>query len=788
MNVDAIGRALLLPAADYQRDEAVLRALQPAGSFDRFFFHPQEDIITIRLPRLIPKLFDNNTDTASLEQHGTREVRMRRVSVAGEGLPAVWVIEGFLDEAVLGLLSLYLELMDSEGKWEIVQVDGEGGGGELDERGSTEGCDDPASSGRDHQVLTMKDGNKGAHLVAIALARTAAAVFQLPEDFIDQPIQVPRYKHGEFYDIHHDDGNEFDRFTRPQHREAFFSETKSPQANWASLYAAMSERSDRGRVLYEWDDDTAIRNGPGTRIATVLLYLNTPSRSDAGGRTVFPLVADSAGNQLAGRPQLNKALIFPNILNAEGQLDPRMFHFAEEITNKDAEKAVVNLWVCDRPRAMRMPQREFQCYALPKADKPAFLSRIHHPSCPADTLCEACGFPPSYSFEKLLQNADECTLDSSRSADRAMWLARMTTRRDGAAGEWVRCHGQGQGPCVRGIHSSCLALRTGPPSGDEWRCSRCRGRDTKPEREQQGGEPAMPKASTRPPHRPPNGPPRGPLPQKRIHEMLGSKQEREAGEERPGEREWLMREIEAKGRELQAVTISALQGNRGHRPVRVNIPAFSQAASQSKDVHGLRSTLKHIQKNIISFMPPPVAPPLCPSPMSPPSPPQPPQRPAKKRRGLKLLDGDGNVVAPKQPAHGDDAASSPEAEQQPEVPAAAAPPGAARPAIDVIDLESPAGGDGLNPPTPSPHPKAAAAPAKAAVETSTAGAAPLPHQSTGVLAASHGVREAGSQAGAAGGGAVRRGGGVIEGGQTVKREQGNGKTMQDAINLDLDDD
>ena len=153
-----------------------------------------------------------------------------------------------------------------------------------------------------HRTSTFVSFQKQQDRVISAIEQRAATLLGCwsPVARIE-PLQLVRYRPGQFFGVHHDLGD------------------------W---------HADSGHVTLPPKSLLVKR-----RVATVFCYLNTLPSSEAGGETHFPLA-----NELSIRPKEGRAVLFSNI-RATGQPDPRTIHAGNRVT--EGTKYGLNIWICE---------------------------------------------------------------------------------------------------------------------------------------------------------------------------------------------------------------------------------------------------------------------------------------------------------------------------------------------------------------------------------------------------------------------------------------------------------
>ena len=118
-----------------------------------------------------------------------------------------------------------------------------------------------------------------------------------------EPLQIVRYKPGQFFDMHHD----------------------------------MADINANGDVVLPPKRYEAKR-----RLVTLFVYLNTLS-DEQGGCTYFPNC-----NNLRIRPQRGRLVIWSNV-TANGQPDARTIHAGEPVIQSPTgfAKYGLNIWICE---------------------------------------------------------------------------------------------------------------------------------------------------------------------------------------------------------------------------------------------------------------------------------------------------------------------------------------------------------------------------------------------------------------------------------------------------------
>jgi len=146
-------------------------------------------------------------------------------------------------------------------------------------------------------------GEQGGQLLeefslVLKLSRRVARLMKLEDYSYVEPLQLVRYTHGEYYQIHHDHGR---------------------------YYGRSSE----------------------SRPYTLLLFLNSVPEADGGGHTSFPSLKTKI------LPRMGDAILWsnvdPNDLSDEPRILPEALHEAVSILQTSTTKYVANVWISDRP-------------------------------------------------------------------------------------------------------------------------------------------------------------------------------------------------------------------------------------------------------------------------------------------------------------------------------------------------------------------------------------------------------------------------------------------------------
>jgi prolyl 4-hydroxylase len=101
-------------------------------------------------------------------------------------------------------------------------------------------------------------------------------------------------------------------------------------------------------ALYAPHHDWGVRDGPHTRFATVLLYLNDVAE---GGETTFPKALVGKPEGLAVKPKRGQAVLFYSQF-PDGNVDDESLHEARPVYGSE-EKWLANVWVHDKVYWMR---------------------------------------------------------------------------------------------------------------------------------------------------------------------------------------------------------------------------------------------------------------------------------------------------------------------------------------------------------------------------------------------------------------------------------------------------
>ena len=136
--------------------------------------------------------------------------------------------------------------------------------------------------------------SKAQDTIVRRIEAKAAELVGMTEIFVE-PLQIVRYKEGQFFDTHH----------------------------------------DAGTLLEDGNVDLVAPR----RIATLFLYLNT--LPEGQGHTEFP----AAGVSM--RPERGCGVLWCNI-NADGEPDPRTIHKACPVVGKGVVKFGVNVWISEQ--------------------------------------------------------------------------------------------------------------------------------------------------------------------------------------------------------------------------------------------------------------------------------------------------------------------------------------------------------------------------------------------------------------------------------------------------------
>jgi len=148
-----------------------------------------------------------------------------------------------------------------------------------------------------HRTSTFVSFQKQQDAIISRIETKAADLVGCYSNHTVEPLQLVRYKKGQFFGVHHDmaDYNE-----------------------------------ETGEVALPPKSPMAKR-----RVVTLFCYLN---EVPAGGATHFPVP------NVRVAPQAGRAVLFSNI-GASGQPDPRTIHAGEPV--QEGEKFGLNIWICE---------------------------------------------------------------------------------------------------------------------------------------------------------------------------------------------------------------------------------------------------------------------------------------------------------------------------------------------------------------------------------------------------------------------------------------------------------
>ncbi|KAL7560895.1 hypothetical protein ACA910_008177 [Epithemia clementina (nom. ined.)] len=234
--------------------------------------------------------------------------------------PNIYVIDNFLKASELD----YFQQKIGKGGFHRSYVDAVGGKCEEEVMGSschTNGqvdniTDDSAKAASpqqhhpqqqstfddDHRTSTFLSFQKQQDRVISAIEQRAATLLGCwsPVTRVE-PLQLVRYRPGQFFGIHHDMGD----------LDEASGNVSLPPKSWFVK----------------------------RRVATVFCYLNDMPSPDAGGETYFPQASN-----LAVPPQQGRAVLFCNI-RADGSPDPRTVHAGNKVV--EGTKYGLNVWICE---------------------------------------------------------------------------------------------------------------------------------------------------------------------------------------------------------------------------------------------------------------------------------------------------------------------------------------------------------------------------------------------------------------------------------------------------------
>ncbi|CAB9525214.1 prolyl 4-hydroxylase [Seminavis robusta] len=236
--------------------------------------------------RRLQELFleeDDDDDDSATDSNRVRQVekfRLERVFCA----PQIYVVDNFLSASELEYFYSYIERMQESFERSFVDASST----------SDTVLDDS------HRTSTFVGIPKQENKTISTIESRAANLLGCYSTETVEPLQLVRYKVGEFFGVHHDTGD---------------------------------YNEETGQVALPPKTVLAKR-----RIVTIFCYLNTLPEK-AGGATMFPQCGD-----LRVQPKAGRAVLFPNI-TAEGLPDPRTVHAGEAVKkmpkkpNKSSGKA-----------------------------------------------------------------------------------------------------------------------------------------------------------------------------------------------------------------------------------------------------------------------------------------------------------------------------------------------------------------------------------------------------------------------------------------------------------------
>lgn len=272
---------LTLSMAEESEIERNLRANHPGV---RRSGRNRDKISTLHLRRLHQLFWQ--TETHSDEDFGSKRQKLSDFSHSCKKLtlnqlhwsPNIYTVDGFLSESEL----TYLETESEKSIFKKSFVD-------TDEQKSVVDTEQRTS--------TFLSLTKLANAKVASIERKAADLLGVSTLAIE-PLQLVRYRQGQFFGIHHDLGSLFDDG----------SVELPPRQPWTRR-----------------------------RLVTIFCYLNDLSD---GGCTHFPACGD-----LRVRPKRGRAVVFCNILE-NGMPDPRTIHAGEPVTGITT-KLGLNIWCCE---------------------------------------------------------------------------------------------------------------------------------------------------------------------------------------------------------------------------------------------------------------------------------------------------------------------------------------------------------------------------------------------------------------------------------------------------------
>jgi len=231
----------------------------------------------VRFSSQMKSLFSDNGVKPALPRANIKQVHRN---------PAVYVIENFLTESELEHLDQLQQAPGNKGK--------NSGSFSRSYTQDLEGSRVVSSHRTSAFVYLKKFGDPKVR----AIERRAADLVGLPTENVE-PLQVVRYKEGQYFGLHHDCG----------------------------------ELLDDGIVI-------GSESGAGSRLVTFFVYLNTVDVKN-GGTTFFPKLRSGKG--LHVRPQRGSAVLWSNLLE-DGEVDPRVIH--EALPTKNGQRKFgMNIWI-----------------------------------------------------------------------------------------------------------------------------------------------------------------------------------------------------------------------------------------------------------------------------------------------------------------------------------------------------------------------------------------------------------------------------------------------------------
>jgi prolyl 4-hydroxylase len=193
--------------------------------------------------------------------------------------PNIYTIDDFLSESEL----LYLEHASQQFKFEKSFVD------TVDQKSILDA---------NHRTSTFLSLTKSGNAKIASIERKAADLLGVATPSLE-PLQLVRYRQGQFFGVHHDLGSLFDDG----------SVELPPRQPWTRR-----------------------------RLVTIFCYINDLEAE--GGCTHFPACGD-----LRVRPKRGRAVVFCNIFE-NGMPDPSTIHEGEPVTG-DTIKLGLNIWCCE---------------------------------------------------------------------------------------------------------------------------------------------------------------------------------------------------------------------------------------------------------------------------------------------------------------------------------------------------------------------------------------------------------------------------------------------------------